>query len=165
MDLKRIARHVLHTQRALRRAFPGTALDAIGAAVAAGERRHSAELRVVIEGELSWDPLLAGQSPRERAVEVFATERVWDTAANNGVLLYVLMADRDVEIVADRGFNGRVTADEWQSVCVAIERRFRAGEFIAGTIEGVEALNELLAREFPAQGGGPDELPDRPMLR
>lgn len=165
MDLKRIARHILHTERALRHAFPGAALDAIGAAVAEGERRHSAELRVVIEGELSWEALLAGQSPRARAIEVFAMERVWDTAANNGVLLYVLMADRDVEVVADRGFNGRVAAEEWQAVCVAIERRFRMREFTAGTVEGVRALNELLVREFPAQGGGPDELPDRPMLR
>lgn len=165
MDLHRILRHVAHTRFATRRAFPPAALAAIGHAVAAGERRHSGEVRCVIEGELDWDALLAGQSARERALEVFALERVWDTAANNGVLLYLLLADRDVEIVADRGYNGRVTAAEWQAICAEMERRFRAGDFAGGTISGIEAVHRLAEREFPADGAGVNELTDQPQLR
>jgi uncharacterized membrane protein len=165
MDLRRTLRHVAHTRHATRRAFPAAALAAIGRAVTAGEQRHSGELRCVIEGELSWEALMAGQSARERALEVFSLERVWDTAANNGVLVYLLLADHDVEIIADRGFNRRVALSEWQAICTAMEGRFRAGDFAAGLIAGLEAVHQLAAREFPAAGGGVNELPDSPRLR
>lgn len=164
MDLARVLRHVVHTRLALRRAFPAAALDAVGRTVALGEQQHSGEVRCVIEGELSWEALLAGQSPRDRALEVFAFDGVWDTAANNGVLVYVLMADRCVEIVADRGFNGRVSPAEWRAVCAAMERRFRADEFASGLVDGIAAVHGLVAREFPPAGGDTNELPDRPRV-
>ncbi|MBM5812071.1 MAG: hypothetical protein FJ191_08925 [Gammaproteobacteria bacterium] len=165
MDLRRILRHVAHTRFATRRAFPAPALAALGRAVTAGERRHAGEVRCVVEGELDWDALLAGQTARERALEVFALERVWDTAANSGVLIYLLLADRDVEIVADRGYNGRVAPAEWQAVCAEMERRFRAGDFAAGTVAGIESVHRLAEREFPASGAGVNELSDQPRQR
>ena len=165
MDIRRILRHVAHTRFALRRAFPRRALEAIGRAVTAGEQRHSGEVRCVIEGELGFEALLAGQPARERALEVFSLERVWDTAANNGVLVYLLLADHDVEIVADRGCNDRVAPSEWQAICAAMEQRFRAGDFVVGLIAGIEAVHGLLAREFPAAASGGNELPDQPRLR
>jgi len=87
---------------------------------------HSGEIRVAIEGALEPGEVWHGKTPRERALEVFAALGVWDTEANNGVLIYVLLADRDVEIVADRGFNGRVPDSEWQAACEDIRREFRA---------------------------------------
>jgi uncharacterized membrane protein len=164
MNLGRILKHVAHTRWKVRRAFPEATLAAIGRAVAAGERQHAGEVRFVIEGESSWEALLAGQSPRQRAIELFAREGVWDTEANNGVLVYVSMADRCVEVVADRGFNGRVAPAEWQAVCSGMERSFRAGEFETGAVAGVAAIHALVAREFPSSGGGQNELPDRPKV-
>jgi uncharacterized membrane protein len=109
---------------------------------------------------------LAGKSPRQRAVEVFAGLGVWDTESNNGILIYVQLADRDVEIVADRGFNGRVDASEWTAVCSAMEEAFRAGQFEAGAVAGVQAAGRLLARHYPPLPGGrdEDELPNRPAV-
>ena len=107
-------------------------------------------------------------APRARALEVFAHLRVWDTEHNNGVLIYVQVADRDVEIVADRGFEGRVSAAEWEAVCRLMEEHFRAGRFETGSIAGVEAIGNLLARHFPQEAAKPvnshNQLPDRPTL-
>jgi uncharacterized membrane protein len=107
-----------------------------------------------------------GNTPRQRALEVFAALGVWDTAANNGVLIYVLLADRDVEIVADRGFNGRVSLDEWQAICIAMDARFQAGDYESGAVECVRRVGEIIARHFPVQPGdrNPNELPNRPTL-
>jgi uncharacterized membrane protein len=106
-------------------------------------------------------------SPRAHALEVFSRLRVWDTEANNGVLIYVQLADRNVEIVADRGFRGLVSAAEWEAVCRLMEVHFRAGRFQMGSIAGVEAIGTLLARHFPqgpAKAPQPNQLPDRPTL-
>jgi uncharacterized membrane protein YgcG len=166
MDWGRWLRHVFATRTALRRAFPVDALDAIEQAITASERHHSGEIRFAIEGSLEPGDAWGGKPPRARALEVFAALGVWDTAANNGVLVYVLLADRVVEIVADRGFNDCVTAAEWRTVCDDMEREFRAGRFREGALVGVEDAGRIVARCFPQQPGqrDEDELPNRPTL-
>jgi len=164
IDLARLWRHLLATRAGLKRAFPDEALEAIEQAVHAGECRHGGELRVALETDLDWRALLAGETPRQRALEVFGRLGVWDTELNNGVLIYVLFADRDVEIVADRGFNGRVGAGEWDEVCRAMRAAFRAGEYRSGLVAGIEAVHALIAAHYPALPGGRHELPDRPAL-
>jgi uncharacterized membrane protein len=168
MRLGRLARHLGATHVAARRRFPARTLDAIEAAVARAEKNHAGEIRFVVEAALSPAQVLAGMSPRARALEVFAAQRVWDTEHNNGVLLYVELADRIVEIVADRGLAGRVKPDEWEGVCRLMEAHYRAGRFEAGSIAGVDAIGVLLARHFPSSmkraRDAPNELPDRPTL-
>jgi uncharacterized membrane protein len=166
MDWKRWFRHVFATRAALRRAFTEQDLDAIERAVDESERYHCGEIRVAIEGALEPGEIWLGRTPRERALEVFAALGVWDTEANNGVLIYVLLADHDVEIVADRGFNGRVPASEWQAACEDIKREFRAGRFREGAVVGVEDVGKIIARHFPQRPGqrDEDELPNRPRL-
>lgn len=144
--------------------FPPTALAAIEAAVHAGESGHSAEIRFAIETALDFRQLWSGTSVRERAIEVFTQLRVWDTARNNGVLIYLLLADRDIEIVADRGFDGRVGAAEWQQVCRSMENEFRAGRFEAGALAGVRQVSMIMARHFPLQDGDRNELANIPVL-
>jgi uncharacterized membrane protein len=166
MDWKRWLRHAFATQGKLARAFPVQSLAAIQQAIAESERTHGGEIRVAIEGALEPREIWAGKAPRQRALEVFASLGVWDTEANNGVLIYLLVADRDVEIVADRGFNGKVEAAEWARICAAMERELRAGHYERGVADGVRDIGSLLARHFPPLPGGRDEneLPDRPAI-
>ena len=117
----------------------------------------------MIETALDIPELWAGVTPRERALQVFSHLRVWDTELRNGVLIYVLAADRDVEIVADRGAI-RISPVEWEAACRLMEGHFRAGRFKEGAVAGVEAVGELLEREFPARGRDRDELPNQPSL-
>lgn len=138
-------------------------LDDLEKAISTAEAQHSAEIRVVIESDLDVGSIFAGKSARERAREVFGRFGVWDTEQNNGVLIYLLLADRRVEIVADRGFRTLVAAAEWQEVCRAMETHFRAGRFSDGVLAGVAAAGQLAARHFPAVGAR-NELPDRPVL-
>ena len=166
MDFKRLFRHLFATRAGLLRRFPPATLSAIEAAIAASERAHSGEVRVAIEASLDPAKLRRSRGPRDRAIEVFARLAVWDTEANNGVLIYVLLADRDVEIVADRGYNGRVSAGEWRAVCHAIESNFRADRFEQGMLEGIARVTELVAAHFPAgpDARNPNELPNRPAI-
>lgn len=164
MDLPRILRHVATTSNQVRRAFPASALRSIEQAIAASETTHAAEIRFVVEGALDGLPLLRGQTARERAIELFARLHVWDTEHNTGVLIYVLLADRRVEIVADRGIHAKVGQDEWEKVCRAMEAAFRQGRYEEGVLEGIHAVNRLLAAHFPATGPRQNELPDRPLV-
>jgi uncharacterized membrane protein len=161
-------RHVAATHWRTRRLFPAKTLDAIERAIGSFERAHSGEIRFVIEAALPPMHVLGEVTPRARALDLFAHLRVWDTEQNNGVLIYVELADRTVEIVADRGFSGRIGPPEWEAVCRLMEQHFRAGRFEAGSIAGIEAIGALLARHFPAAagaaGGAQNELPDRPTL-
>jgi uncharacterized membrane protein len=161
---RRYLRNLFTTHRALRRAFPPELLDAIERAVAQSERRHGGQLRFAIETALDVPMLLRGQTARERAIEAFARLRVWDTEHNNGVLVYLLLSERDIEIVADRGFNGRVSADQWQAVCEAMEQLLRAGEYRSGALRGIELVTALISRHFPPLPGAVNEQPDRPAL-
>jgi len=162
--VERLVRHLFETHLLTRRRFPPAALDQIEEAVRRAEQGHSGELRVVIETDLDAWSILRGKTPRQRAIEAFAHFHVWDTELNNGVLLYIQCADRAVEIVADRGFNGLVSADEWRGVCRAIETEFRAGRWAAGATAGVAAAAILMGRHFPATGRNGNELPDRPIV-
>jgi uncharacterized membrane protein len=162
--LGRLLRHLVETRWATRRRFSRAVLDRIEAAVGAAEGTHGGELRIVIETDLDAWSIVSGKTPRQRALEVFAAAHVWDTALNNGVLIYVLFADRAVEIVADRGFNGLVGPLEWARVCRAMEAEFRLGRWEHGVIAGVQAVAALLARHFPGDAGAGNELPDRPVL-
>ena len=162
--LMRLLRHAFFSDRAVGRAFPPATLERITAAIAASENSHSGELRFVVEAALP--PLQAGrgQSARERAVELFSQLRIWDTEHNNGVLIYLLMAEHNVEIVADRGAAARIRPGSWEDICKAMESAFREGRFEPGVLEGLQRISKLLAEHFPAQAGNPNELPDRPLL-
>lgn len=164
MTLKRIMRHLSSGRAAVRRAFPPRVLDAIERAIRATETRHDGHIRFAVEAALDLAPLLAGQTARERAVGVFSELRVWDTEHNNGVLIYLLLADRDVEIVADRGIHARLGTETWETICRGMEAAFRDGKFEQGMLAGIHAVGEHLARHFPARGGKPNEMPDRPVV-
>lgn len=162
--MHRAARHLLTTRWSLRGSFPPATLAAIEAAIRAAEREHSGEIRFAIETCLHLRHLWAGEDARRRAHEVFARLRVWDTAQRNGVLIYLLLADRDIEIVADRGFAGRVSAEEWQEVARCIENEFRAGHFEAGALAGIRRASVLIGRHFPPRAGDRNELPNAPVV-
>jgi uncharacterized membrane protein len=150
---------------AVRRIFPEAALMAIENAIEKSEASHRGEIRFAVEAALNTLPLLKDQSGRERAVEVFSHLRVWDTEHNNGVLVYLLLADRDVEIIADRGINARVRNEEWESICRKMEAAFAQGQFEAGVISGIEAVGRHLREHFPSGTvGGENELPDTPVI-
>jgi uncharacterized membrane protein len=161
---RRWLRHAFWARGKLERAFPVQTLKAIEDAIGVSESSHSGEIRFAVEGALEPQDAWAGKTPRARAIEVFANLGVWDTEANNGVLIYLLLADRDVEIVADRGLNGRVGAEEWSEVCARMEEHLRSGHYERGSVEAVQAVGALLARYFPPLPGGRDELPNRPAV-
>lgn len=163
--LRRHWRHLRSTSSAARRLFPQAVLDLLTEAVARGEQTHRGEVRVVVEAALPGAAIWAGQSVRSRALDLFAQLGVWDTADNCGVLLYLNLADRKVEIVADRGINAHVTAAEWQGVCAGLTAGLAAGHYGPATVAAVEAINALLRRDFPSNGkSGANELPDAPLL-
>jgi uncharacterized membrane protein len=162
--MPRFLRHLLTTRWQLQRCFPRETLAAIEAAVRAAETRHSGELRFVIESRFNLARLRAGLDARMRAHELFSLLRVWDTQANNGVLVYLLLAEHDIEIVADRGFTGLVLDAEWEAVCHEMEAHFRAGRFEEGARAAIERVSELIARHFPPVPGDRNELPDAPVV-
>ena len=164
MDLARLLRHLATTSARVRRAFPASALRSIEQAIAASEATHAGEIRFVVEGALDGLPLLRGQTARERAIELFARLHVWDTEHNTGVLIYVLLADRRVEIVADRGIHARASAEAWSEICRGMEAHFGSGDFGRGAVHGIEAVTRLVTRHFPPVRGDRNELPDAPLL-
>jgi uncharacterized membrane protein len=164
MTIKRIAKHLVEHRWRVRRIFPREVLALIEQAIKAGEATHSGQVRFVVEGALDGQPLFRGQPARERALDIFSHLRIWDTAHNNGVLIYLLLADRDVEIVADRGIDSKVGAAGWEKICKAMEADFRNGNFSAGVIKGIAAVSQELAAHFPKHGAGPNELPDAPVV-
>jgi uncharacterized membrane protein len=164
MGIGRIGKHLLEHRWRARRLFPRRVLDAIEQAIKAGEATHAGQVRFVVEGALDGAPLFRGQSARERALDMFSQLRIWDTAHNNGVLIYLLLADRQVEIVADRGIDAKVGAAGWAKICADMETDFRSGNFGSGSVRGIEAVSRQLARFYPAQGKGPNELPDAPVV-
>ncbi|MGH8447038.1 MAG: TPM domain-containing protein [Solimonas sp.] len=165
MSLQRAWQHLTMSPWKVRRHFPPATLAAIEAAVKACESRHAGEIRFAVEGGLPLARVWAGLTPRDRAAEVFAQLRVWDTEHNNGVLIYVLLADRDVEIVADRGVGERrVPPAEWQACCRLIEAEFGAGRYAEGAAAGIEAVAAVLGRYPPDRPDFGNELPDTPVL-
>jgi uncharacterized membrane protein len=162
--LKRFFRHVWMSPIILKRQFPSATLAAIGRAVAEGEKSHRGQVRFVIEAELSSWQLWEGVSPRQRAIDVFSMLRVWDTAENNGVLVYLLLADRKVEIVADRGIHRHTGEERWHAICRDIEHHYRKGDFLSGSVSGIQKISAELAFYFPATGEHSNEQPDQPVV-
>lgn len=163
--LKRFLKHLVAGHWQVARRFPEPSMRAIEKAISDSERLHRGELRFAVEAGLEGHDLLRGITPRARAIEVFSQLRVWDTEENTGVLVYLLLADRDVEIVADRGVHARVGEAGWQAICHAMETRFRNGEFEYGVLEGIASTTSLLAQHFPARGGdNPNEILDAPVV-
>ncbi len=159
-DLHRIARHLFATHWQVKRAFPRKALSAIAREIKASESRHDCEIRFAVECALSGSPLYLGQRPRERAIDVFSHLRMWDTDNRNGVLIYLLFADRAVEIVFDRGVHKTGGADAWNAICGQMENAFRSGEFEKGAVDGIRAITQLLSMHYPAAGRRVNALPD-----
>lgn len=164
VNFRRVIKHLFMPPWAWRRAFPQATLDAIEAAIRASEMAHSGEIRFAIENSLAPGRVWRGVSGRERAIEVFSDLRVWDTEHNSGVLVYLLLADHDIEIVADRGIAARVAPAAWETVARTMEAAFRQGEFERGALAGIEEISALLAAHFPPSGHNPDELANRPVI-
>jgi uncharacterized membrane protein len=165
MKPARAIRHLFATHWGTKRRFTPAVLAAIEATVSQVESQHAGEIRFVIETALHPALLWHDLAPRERALQVFSQLRVWDTAQNNGVLIYVLLADRVVEILADRGLAERVPQVEWDEICREMERHFKSGDFARAAVAGVQRIGALLARHFPNSGGTRgNELPNQPVL-
>jgi uncharacterized membrane protein len=164
MNLKRIMRHLSTGNAAVRRAFPSHTLEAIEHAIRETEAMHTGQIRFAVESALDLIPLTAGQAAQQRAIEVFSQLRVWDTEYNNGVLIYLLLADRDVEIVVDRGVHAKLGKEVWDGVCQEMEMAFRDSRFEQGVLAGIRSVGQHLARHYPHAGAKSNELPDQPVL-
>lgn len=165
-----LLRHLWLDESDTQRAIPADMLKRLADRVAASEQRHSGEIRLCIEAALPASYLwrLDRENTltvltRQRAVMLFGKLRVWDTEHNNGLLIYVLLADRAVEIVADRGIHVRVGTEAWREVCHQMEASFGQSHYEAGAINGVQAVTQHLVQHFPADSQG-NELPDKPVL-
>lgn len=163
--MKRLLSHCFLGPTLLKRYFPPVELQRITAAITQAERHHHAEIRFCVEGALDLRELLRGLTPRECALSAFSDLRVWDTEHNSGVLIYLLLADHDIEIVADRGINAKVESAEWESICREMESGFRAGRYADAVIAGIERISTLLARHFPADESPLNQLPNEPVTR
>ncbi|NUR23317.1 TPM domain-containing protein [Frateuria sp.] len=149
----------------LRQRFPASLLDELADAVCAGERSHLGEVRFAVESRLPLRAVLAGIDARVRAQAVFAQLRVWDTEDNTGVLIYLLLSEQRIEVVADRGIARRVAQPQWDAICQRMRDAFARAQWREGSLAGIEAVHALLREHFPAgDRPNPDELPDRPVL-
>jgi len=164
MKLGRIARHLLVPHWVALRPFPASVLGRIESAIGSSEVKHDGELRFAVEGGLHLASLWRGQSPRGRAIELFSQLRVWDTEHNSGVLIYVQLVDRTIEIVADRGINAKVDQASWDGICRRMEAAFGQRQFEQGALAAIDEVTALLARFFPTAGINPNELPDKPVV-
>ncbi|MBX9894814.1 MAG: TPM domain-containing protein [Nitrosomonas sp.] len=165
MNLSRMLQHFMTGQLTVRRLFPADTLAAIEQAIRQSEAQHSGEICFAVEASLNMASLLKNQTARERAIEVFSQRRVWDTEQNTGVLIYLLLADRDVEIIADRGIHAKVTGQEWETICRVMEASFRQQQFKTGIIEGIQAVGAQLQKHFPLDPNKEkNELPDKPVI-
>ena len=160
MYLIRLFKHLLTPPWCVPRAFPLCAQQAIEAAIQRSERDHSGQIRFAVEGALRTGAALRNQSARARALELFSHLGVWDTEQNNGVLIYLLLADRDVEIVADRGLHAQVPQAAWEVICQSMESEFRQNKFESGAQLGIDAIGKLLITYFPDMGDKFNELSD-----
>ncbi len=160
----KVFRNLFTTRFALTRTFPVRVLDSIEHAIKASETRHGGEIGFAIETSLDLPALIHGITPRDRAIKAFSDLGIWDTAANNGVLIYILLSERDIEIVADRGFEGIVAASEWESICQHIRQAFRQKQFEKGSLQAIEEVTQIIASHFPHTPRDVNELPNRPVV-
>ena len=165
--LLRVLKHRWLDEIDARRALDDAALARLGERVRQSETRHSGEIRLCVEAGLPLSYLWRGAPARERAIAMFGKLRVWDTEHNNGVLIYLLLAEHRIEIVADRGLDRHVSASQWREVMERMRASFRQGEFEAGLNAAIDAVDALLVQHFALAPGehNPNELPDKPHLR
>jgi uncharacterized membrane protein len=162
--LTRQWRHWMASAAKGRRLFPADALTRLGQAITAGEQRHRGEVRLIVENAMPSDMIWADVDNRQRARGLFAEYAVWDTADRCGVLVYVNLAERKVDIVVDRNIGQRIDPATWQAICATMTQGFARGEFEAATLAAIEHVNALLAEHFPATGARANELPDHPVM-
>ncbi|WP_444718898.1 TPM domain-containing protein [Paucibacter soli] len=164
--LRRLLKHRLWDEADARRVLPEPALQRLRQRVAASEARHGGEIRICVEASLPLTYLWRRASARERALALFGKLRVWDTEDNNGVLIYLLLVERRIEIIADRGLTRRVGPEAWNALLARMRGAFRDGAFEAGLSQAIDAVGEMLALHFPLRAGelNPNELPDEPAL-
>lgn len=163
----RLLRHRWLDETDTRRAIPPELVQRLEARVRDSERHHSGEIRLCIEAGLPLGYLWQGLSARDRAITLFGKLRVWDTEHNNGVLVYLLLAEHAIEVVADRGLNRHVSPAQWQQIVAGMREPLRQGRFEDGLAQALDAVDALLARHFPLAPGtdrNPNELPDTPVL-
>jgi len=165
--LLRLLKHRRLDETDAERLLGAGALQRIEARVAASEVHHSGEIRVCVEAGLPLSYIRREARVRERAVMMFGKLHVWDTEHNNGVLIYLLLAEHAIEIVADRGLARHVDAAHWQRITETMSAAFKAGEFEAGLNQAIDAVDQVLKAQFPLAPGAtnPNELPDKPYLR
>jgi len=164
MKFRRLFKHWLMPPWLAARRFGPELSAEIGSAVEVAEAGQRGEIRFVVEGPLSFADLRQGRTARQRAADLFASLGVWDTEENSGVLIYVQLVDRRVEIVADRGIAARVPQAEWDAICRGMEAAFGAGDYRSGALLAIQRAGVLLNLHFPAGAKNPNELPDRPVL-
>ncbi|CAN5588942.1 TPM domain-containing protein [soil metagenome] len=166
LKLRRLLRHRWTDEAAVRRVLSPDALERLARRVAASEQRHSGEIRLCIEAGLPTSYLWRGAPARERAVMLFGKLRVWDTEHNNGVLIYLLLAEHAIEIVADRGIDRAVRAEAWDALTQRMGTAFREGRFEDGLTDALAEVSVLLVAHFPLAEGAADrnELPDAPVV-
>lgn len=162
--IARLFRHITTTTGTGRMLFPEETLQAIEDVIAEGETRHRAEVHMIVEPSLSISAAWSGTSARERARELFSEYRIWDTEENCGVLVYVNIADHQVEIVADRGIGRLISLAEWQGVCDTMTRGFSNNAYHDGVMAALQELNALLEKHYPDDGRINDQLPNRPLM-
>jgi uncharacterized membrane protein len=168
--IRRTLRHRWQADDAAERAIPVALLNQLAAQVKSSEAQHSGEIRIYVEAGLPLSYLWRSEDlasiTRQRALSMFGKLRVWDTAHNNGVLIYLLLVERRIEIVADRGLNERVGADTWPRLVQAMGSAFKSGQFDLGLTQAVREVSALLHQHFPLSPGqvNPNELPDKPLL-
>ena len=147
-----------------RRAFSSTTLAKIEDLIATGEKTHRAEIRVIIETGLSFSEILKKKMPRTRALELFGLYKIWDTEENTGILIYINLADRKVEIVTDRGINEKIPSATWQTICTGMTRKFREKQFQDGIADALKEMNRILQADFPCKHSRTNALPDSPVI-
>jgi len=164
MSIKRVLNHLLLPGWLVRKRFPERMLTRIENSIRTSERAHRGEIGIAIEGGLTPAELWRGVTPRQRALDAFASLGIWDTEENTGVLIYIQVADRAVEIVADRGITRHVDQSQWDLICRTLETHFKRGDYAVGCENAVQAIGELIGRHFPKGRDNPDELPNRPVI-
>ena len=164
IHFSRLFKHLFATSRQTKKHFPLSGLQLIEDRIAESEIGHSGQIRVVIETTLSPYAIWHQQSSRERAIEVFSLQKIWDTENNNGVLIYLLMADHAFEIIADRGVHQKVGDEFWKKVCEMMEIHLKNSDFQTGVLTGIYEIDQILRQFYPASVITPNELSDEPIL-
>ena len=160
----RFIKHLISHQWQVQRHFSAEALRTIEKAIAASEKTHAGEIRFVVEAGLHPYEILCKKTPKKRAIELFGRLNIWDTEHNNGVLVYLLLADRDVEIVADRGIDRLVGHEGWEDICREMEKLFRKGQFEAGMLQGIAHISAALEKHYPQTGVSKNEVSNKPLV-